>query len=153
MRAIVLPLIIACVACGPKNVEGSLGEIVSLNYDQVQAAQTADQVAVTFVRTNGQEQDTVLQVAARLVGINSVANNPINLAETFPDGIQRGALSRNVLNDPRTTFPPLQRGQLLLNGGVVKGQSVSGSFNVTFALGTDAASGRTAFANFKASVP
>jgi hypothetical protein len=64
-----------------------------------------------------------------------------------------GGLARNVVNDTRTTFPPIAQGQLLFKGSIASGQQVSGSFNVTFALGIDAACGRTVFADFKASVP
>ena len=126
---------------------------MDLTYDQVTAGQDSDTVAVTFIHSRGAAQDVVLKVGARLVGLTALTNTPVNLAETFPDGSQRGGLSRNVVNDPRTTFPLIARGQLLLKSNVASGQQVSGSFNVTFVNGIDPACGRTVFADFKASVP
>jgi hypothetical protein len=59
-----------------------------------------------------------------------------------------------VANDPRTTFPTLQIGTLRLDSTPIpgSGDSVTGAFNVTFALCPDFACGYTAYASFSAQV-
>jgi hypothetical protein len=84
--------------------------------------------------------------------------------------VVRGSLSRNVLDDPRTMFPPFRPcaeyapdggvlkpscAELTLNNVPAQGKKLlaSGNFHVTFANGVDFASGRTVFATFDAEFP
>src|SRR5260370_32593922 len=115
VRPTLLLLAFASNACGGlPQLEGSLGAIVDLTYSGAKAAQTTDQVALQFVRSKGSGEDLVLQVTASLAGIQLTPNVTLDLAELISPDLQRGAVSRNVLNDPRTSFPRLQRGRLRL---------------------------------------
>ena len=141
-----------CAGCAGSSLEGSLGTIIDLRFETVTASQTTDAVTVKYLRAQGAGQDVVLQVTASLAGTSLSPNVSLDLAEEISPGVQRGTISRNVLNDPRTTFPKLQRGGLRFSSALSPGQKVNGNFSATFADGTDAASGRTVFGDFGATV-
>jgi len=126
--------------------------VIDLRFETVTASQTADAVTVKYLRAQGAGQDVVLQVTARLAGKVLSPNVSFDLAEEISPGVQRGTISRNVLNDPRTTFPMLKRGSLHFSSAFATGQKANGDFSATFADGTDAASGRTVFGDFGATV-
>jgi hypothetical protein len=144
-------------ACGPSKgpahkLEGSLSTVMDLGYDKAMIDSSTDTVAVKFLRVKDGE-NVVLRISASLSGASADANVPLDLAEVTPLGPQRGSVSRNVLDDPRQTFPSLERGRLLFLASIRPGERVRGEFNVTFANGTEFASGRTAFGDFDAEVP
>jgi len=141
-----------CAGCAGSSLEGSLGAVIDLRFETVTASQTADAVTVKYLRAQGAGQDVVLQVTARLAGKVLSPNVSFDLAEEISPGVQRGTISRNVLNDPRTTFPMLKRGSLHFSSAFATGQKANGDFSATFADGTDAASGRTVFGDFGATV-
>ena len=166
MRWLGLPscaLVLLC--CGPKQVQGSLSTLLNLDYSSVQVAYTGGsvdggimkngQVAVSFLEPSGKSQNAVLVVTEDLSGLQVAPTGKVDLTQVPPSGIgQRGVVTRDVTNDPRTTFPALQIGTMELNGTPVPGSgaSLSGAFNVTFALCADFACGYTAFASFSAQV-
>lgn len=139
-----------CAGCTGSSLQGSLGTVIDLGFDTVTASQTQDAVTVKYLRAQGAGQNVVLQVTASLSGKVFTPNVSLDLAEEISPGIQRGTISRNVLNDPRTTFPALKRGSLRFSSAIVSRQQVNGNFSATFADGTDAASGRTVFGDFGA---
>jgi hypothetical protein len=147
-RAVLLGLWLLS-ACGPGGLSGSLTEVMDLSYDAVELRQTADEVAVAFVRSGG---DTALQVTASLKDVTLTAGEPLNLAEKLTATTQRGVLSRNVRNDTTTRFPPLERGTLTLLALPVQGRTVSGRFNATFVQGPTEPYGRTVSGAFEAKV-
>jgi hypothetical protein len=152
VRAAMALIAATCAGCAGSSLEGSLGTVIDLRFDTVTASQTADAVTVKYLRAQGTGQDVVLQVTASLAGKALSPNVSLDLAEEVATGIQRGTISRNVLNDPRTTFPKLKRGNLQFSSTLAVGQKVHGGFSATFADGTDAASGRTVFGDFGATV-
>jgi hypothetical protein len=96
----------------------------------------------------------VLAVAANTAGLELAAKTPLDLAEAAPSGQQRGELTRNVLNDPRTTRPGIQIGTLTLDSLPEKtGDTITGRFNVTFVECINFGCGRTVFGSFKGQVP
>lgn len=141
--------VLLLAACGPAPLSGSLREVLDLSYDAAELRWTADELAVAFVREGG---DVVLQVTAALVSLDTVPNVPINLAEKLSTTQQRGTLSRSVRNDTTTSFPPLERGTLRVDGTPVTGQRVSGTFNATFVQGAVEPFGRTVSGSFDALV-
>jgi len=143
--------LLACASCGGAQLEGSLSTVLDLHYSRASAANGPDQAVVRFIQPLDSGENVVLQVGAQLVGLDPNTLQ-FDLAESISPNNQRGVISRNVLNDPRTTFPPLARGRLQFNAPLVAGKSVSGSFNATFADGTTFASGRTVFGSFGAPV-
>jgi len=144
-----LVLAVALSACGGGGLSGSLTAVMDLSYDSVELRQTADEVAVAFVRTNG---DTALQVTASLKDLTLTAGQPINLAEKLTATTQRGVLSRNVMGDTTTRFPALERGTLTLQALPTAGATVSGDFNATFVQGATEPYGRTVSGRFEAKV-
>jgi hypothetical protein len=163
-----LPLAVCAVAlvgCGSQEIQGSLSTLLNLQYDTAQVAYTGGsvdggvmtegQVAVSFLQTSGKSQNAVLIVTEDLTGLEVLPRGEVDLTEVPPTGIgQRGVVTRDVANDPRTTFPLLQIGRLELDDTPIpgSGDSVRGNFNVTFVLCADFACGFTAFASFKAQV-
>ncbi len=141
-------------ACGDgPRVEGSVGELVDLGYQSVEARLSEEELTVRFLTQQGTGENTILKVAARMEGLAFTAGAPIDLAETLANGAQRGSVSRSVLDEPSRNFPTIARGSLLLSGVPETGRKVAGEFNVTFANGTDVYSGRTVFGRFEATVP
>jgi hypothetical protein len=149
------------LGCGPKVVDGSLSVLMDMRYETSEVVLGQSDLTVRFVRPStedGQGEDLVLAVAARGLAFPLLAPPPdgvlpitIDLAEQTGFG-QRGALSRNVLGDPRRTFLELERGRILLNREPVAGERVSGEFSVTFVRGTEFGSGRTLFESFEGMV-
>lgn len=145
-------LLSAACSQGPR-VEGSVGELLDLNYEQAEARLSQDELSVRFTVTQGTGQDTILKVTARLKDLTFVSGTPIDLAESLVDGGQRGSVDRSVLDEPSRPFPAIARGSLLVQGTPTAGATVTGEFNVTFVNGTDVYSGRTLFGRFEATAP
>jgi len=156
---------LALICCGPQQVQGSLSTILNLQYNTVTLAYTGGsvdggvmtngQVAVRFLETSGKTENAVLVVTEDIDGLVVKPGGVVDLTQVPPSGVgQRGVVTRDVANDPRKTFPPLQRGSMKLNATPIpgSGESVGGAFNVTFALCGDFACGFTAFASFTAVV-
>ena len=141
-------------ACGPTSLEGSLTELLTLHYQTAEVTRTGDTVAVRFYTPRGKGEDLVLAVAANTAGLELAAKTPVDLSEAAPSGQQRGELTRNVLNDPRTTLPGIQIGTLTLDQLPEKtGDTITGKFNVTFVECINFGCGRTVFGSFKGQVP
>lgn len=162
MKRVALGLLLAVLvllACGPPSVKGSLSVLMDMRYQTVDIVMGGSDLTVRYVRPsndNGQGEDLVLAVSARGLRLPFAADagNPgftLDLAEDTGSG-QRGALARNVLNDPNQTFPALDRGQMTFNNVPVVGQSTSGDFAVTFVLGEEFGDGRTLYDNFQGKV-
>jgi hypothetical protein len=149
-----LALVAAGCGDGSKRVEGSLSELLDLRYQSVTLGVQDTTVALRFVEPQGSGENVVLEVTGNFEGVGLTENVALKLEERLPSGAQRGVVTRNVFNDPRKTFPELERGKLTvatLPGD--PGTKVRGSFTVTFVAGTEFGSGRTAFADFEAKVP
>ncbi|MFL5351820.1 hypothetical protein [Archangium sp.] len=143
-------------ACTPhKTLEGSVTEYLDLTYERVEARASKSEVTVNFLQPRGEGENTVLKVAARLEGVSLEPRAAIDLAQHVggETGPQRGAVSRSVLDEPSRPFPAIERGELLFDGYLDSGKTVTGEFHVTFVNGTDVYSGRTLFGRFEATVP
>lgn len=164
-------LVPALAACGPQDpnkppakyrLEGSLTQVMDLGYDLVRVQPSVNDVSVLFVRLRpiggdsptdggttmepaGMSEDYPFKIAFDLRGQPVPTGVRVDLAEEDMNMNQRGACSRNVLNDPRKTFPRLVRGTLFLDRELMPDMPVQGDFNVTFENGIEAASGRTVF--------
>lgn len=176
-RLLALGLAVAGLcACGgdPKNpppkfrLEGSLGQVMDLGFDEARILVAPEDVSLVFVRirplsggapsdggglpdplASGNSEDYPLKIAWRLVdeqlpevGARLDLTEPTSSSPTAP---QRGTVSRNVNNDPRTTFPRLSRGTLRFDRALDPDARVGGDFHLTFENGIEVASGRTAF--------
>jgi hypothetical protein len=94
-------------------------------------------------------------VAAKLEGVALEPHVAIALGQRVggAEGPLRGAVSRSVLEEPARAFPDIARGELVFDGYLDSGKTVTGELHVTFANGTDVYSGRTLFGRFEATVP
>lgn len=184
-RALVAALLLgaAMSACGNDpthkyakyQLEGSLGQVMSLGYDEVRVLVAPEDVSLQFVRIRlldateldagtgmtGTTEDYPFSVTMALWGEDPPGNRRIDLTELDMNMNQRGTYARNVLNDPRKTFPNALSltgtpkpccATLYFKTTPVPGSKVSGDFNVTFENGIEAASGRTVFGSFDAKV-
>ncbi len=152
-------------------LEGSVTQVMDLGYDEARLQTSFLDVKLLFVRRRplnavddggtgtGASEDYPLMVTYSLEDGGIFQDKRVDLTELTAAGTQRGLVSRNVLNDPRRSFPALNRGTLYLGRGlldqdgiVISDAVVSGDFHVTFENGIEAASGRTIFGNFDAKV-
>jgi len=167
-------LTLACLALGlsaceadPKKtpkfrLEGSLGQVMDLGYDEARILIAPEDVSLLFVRIRplsdganddagtgepmtGTTEDYPLKVAYRLLGDMVPSGGRVDLASLDENQRQRGVLSRNVSNDPRNTLPAIVRGTLAFDRPLDPGAEIHGDFHVTFENGIEAASGRTVF--------
>lgn len=158
--------LLVLLACGPRSVQGSLSVLMDMRYTSEEVVMGSSELTVRYVRPTtkvGEEistdpnvgQDLVLAVSARGLRLPFAADagTPIviDLAEDI-GGVQRGALARNVIDDPRQTFPAMERGHLTFNSLPVVGGRTSGDFAVTFVLGEEFGDGRTLYDNFQEKV-
>lgn len=169
--AVLVPALLALglgAACGdPKNpapksrLEGSLGQVMDLGYDEARVLLSPTDVALLFVRIKklealtvpdggmqeemaGVSEDYPIKVAYQLMG-ETLDGGSLDLSADAGSNQQRGVLSRNVQGDPRNTLPRILRGELIFDRQLDPGATVTGNFHVTFENGIDVASGRTVF--------
>lgn len=180
---VVAGLLVACSPAPGKQappkfqLEGSLTQLMALGYDEARLRldydpdnpQPTDTLGIEFVRLRPMGSDTlpdggmvmvqdsedmVLKIGYQLAGDAPPANQRLDLTFLDENGVSRTTLSRNVLNDPRRSFPPLRVGSLFLDRRPdrVAMNTVNGEFNLTFENGIEVASGRTIFGKFSAKV-
>ncbi len=154
-RTPTLLLTLLLSACAPRTLEGSVTEYLDLTYDRAEAQASNNEVTVSFLRPRGEGEDIQLKVAARLEGISLEPRAAIDLAQRMggTTGPQRGAVSRGVLEEPVRQFPEIARGELIFDGYLDSGKTVTGEVHLTFVNGIDVYSGRTIFGRFEATVP
>lgn len=143
-------------------LEGSLGQVMDLGYDEARVLIAPEDLSLVFVRkrplaslpddagtTNPDQQgfseDYPIKIAWRLLMDELPRGGRVDLAEEDAGGRQRGTVSRNVFNDPRTTFPRLARGTMRFDRPLDPDTVVGGDFHLTFENGIEVASGRTCF--------
>ncbi len=155
MRAAVALAALPLWACSPPKVlDGSLGELLNLHYQDVTVQSDGTQVSVEYTSPQGDGSNTVFQVSAVFAGINLLPGTVVRLEEPSPLGGQRGHVSRSVIDEPARAFPLIELGEFELDAlPDVSGQVVNGRFSVAFTNGTAFASGRTVFQSFEALVP
>jgi len=153
-------------------LEGSLGQVMDIAYDEARILIAPEDVSLLFVRIRplgavdlpdggvnpdpmmtGNTEDYPLKVAYRLLGEPQPGKGQYDLASLDSNGAQRGVVSRNVTNDPRNTLPAIVRGTISFDRDLEPNAVVHGDFRVTFENGIEAASGRTVFStNYTAKV-
>jgi hypothetical protein len=144
-------------------LQGSLGQLMDLSYDEVRVLLAPDDFSLQFVRIHqltsygdagtvsvGTSEDYPFEVDVYRWGRPIAVGSEMDLAEFNDAGVQRAVFTRNVLNDPRKTFPPCVRGGLKFDSLPADGKTVSGEFHVTFEDGVETASGRAVFGSFTA---
>jgi hypothetical protein len=160
LMALLLGLVALLPACGGKSVKGSLSVLMDMTYRDIDIVLGSSDATVRFTRPPGEDglgEDLVLAVSARALRLPFApdAGTPglsFDLAEDIGGGVQRGSLARNVLNDPRRTFPAILRGHLNFVNVPAAGQPTAGDFSVTFVLGEEFGDGRTLFDSFQGMV-
>lgn len=150
------------MGCEAPTVEGSLGELVDLRYQQVkftfqppidftlppeQRLAGRERMRVSYVTPQGDGENTIWSVTVYVADLEYGVE--WNHGEVLPLA-GRGQVGRNVLDEPGRSWPRIERGTFLLGNIPIEGRPVLGSFSVTFENGTEFASGRTAFDTFQA---
>ncbi len=142
---------------GQFSLEGSLSVVMNLEWDECFIETTSpDEIGVRFQRNKGPVQkDMPLKIVWAQAGQTLTTPSRIVLAEQRPDdpNRQRTTVTRNVLDDKRTTFPLLVRGEMTFMDQIRPDAKVRGQFNMTFENGIEFANGRTVYGNFIATVP
>lgn len=141
-------------------LEGSLGQLMDLGYDEARLQLGPDDLSILFVRihpldttgpsdggstTVGNSEDYPFKVSVALLGQGPFGGSRVDLTMTDGNGNPISSFSRDVFNDPNKAFPKAMRSTIFLNKVPVVDQTVTGDFNVTFAEGVEVASGRTVF--------
>jgi hypothetical protein len=137
---------------------------MDLGYDDVVLAFGGTDFTTNFRRKKGMGFDTILSITTRLEqaplpdgGMDALrSGTTYQLPQMLSTGLPRGAVSRNVLDDPRTMFPPIYIGELYVQNVPEQGQGLTsgGSFHITFTTGVEFASGKTVFSTgYQASFP
>ncbi len=172
-------VVFALLSCGSDSksppakftLEGSLGQVMNVGYDETRILLAPEDVSLLFVRVRplgsgteqsdagnaepmmqGTSEDYPLQIAYRLLGEPMPIGMNVDLAALDGDGQPRGVFSRKVKDDPRTTLPSLVRGEVRFESALEPDAVVRGDFHLTFENGIEAASGRTVFSSFSARV-
>lgn len=178
--ALVAALILVS-ACAPQDptkaqpakfqLEGSATQLYDLGYDEARILLAEDDFALLFVRTRplvsiladggisdntmvGMTEDYPIKVTYAKWGEEIPVKTRVDLSQVTDDEAKapRVVVSRDVLNDPRKTYPTIRIGTLIFNKNPEPGATVTGDFNITFTNGIETASGRTVFGTFKAKV-
>ncbi|MFO0598522.1 MAG: hypothetical protein U0228_24665 [Myxococcaceae bacterium] len=167
LLALCCAVVSSAVGCADSKVpppkfrlEGSLGQVMDLSFDEARVIIAPSDVSVLFVRIKplesltiddggtqmmGTTEDYPIKVAYQLLGDPPPLKGTYDLAADAGAGAQRGVVSRNVQGDPRNTFPNMARGELKFDQDIEPGKRITGSFHVTFENGKEVASGRTVF--------
>ncbi len=143
-------------------LEGSLGQVMDLGYDEARVDLSTTQFSLRFVRVHklkslggdagtgetGVSEDYPL-IVSYLLDSNEdwvMDKTTVDLTKVDARGNAKGVASRNVQKDPRTTLPKIVTGALTVDRALDLGVTVHGDFHITFEDGIEAASGRTVFA-------
>lgn len=147
---------VALAGCGNGNaheLEGSLSVIVGLKYDSAELVQSQDELSLRFIQKREAGEDTPFKLTYNLSGTAVQNKVELDLAEERPQGGPRTSIARDVLDDPRSTFPAIERGGITFDTLPEPGGKVTGELWMTFTRCTQFACGRTVFGNFEANVP
>jgi len=148
-RLLVLALLLAATGCSdPNRLEGSLGEVMDLEFEEVEVARYPDSFSVAYWRPHEDMRDVAFKLVVRVPPTQIVPNTPLELGPA-PDGTPRALVTRAVADDPIRTLAEVRHGTLTLNGQPTLDMPLSGSFRVTFGEGGDGGKGRTAFGEFE----
>lgn len=148
------PALVACGRSGEQSaLEGSVTELLDLGYASARLEASEQDFALSFLKPRGEGEDVVLKLGVSTAGITPADGTTLDLAEALTETQQRGVFTRNVLDDPRQTFPRLKRGFVTLRTWPTPGARVVGELSALFENGVELASGRTIFGGFEANVP
>lgn len=148
-RRLAAALLAVAAGCGSGNtLEGSLGEILSLDFEEAEVAVTETEVVLSYWRPKGEGRDVVFKLVVNILPGDVVSNQEYEL-EPLPDGAAFAVCTRAVADDPIHTLAAVRRGRFLLDAAPAVDRPVAGHFRVTLGEGGDAGKGRTAFGDFK----
>ena len=132
----------------PNTLEGSLTEIIDLEFQSVEVSITEWQVIVGYWTPHLEGRDIVFKLVANKRPNEVVPGEAIELSPR-EDGTARATCTRSVADDPIRTYAAIKSGTLVLDAIPVLDGAVGGEFRVTFDEGGDAGKGRTAFGRFR----
>ncbi|MBI5544004.1 MAG: hypothetical protein HY901_08965 [Deltaproteobacteria bacterium] len=139
----------APAGCASENaLEGSLGEVLDLGFEDVEVSITETAVIVGYHKPHGEGRDIVFKLVSHTVPAEVVPKQVIDLSPAA-DGSSRAECTRSAADDPIRTFAAIRTGTLTFDAPLVLDQPVGGEFRVTLGEGGDAGKGRTAFGTFR----
>ncbi|MGC4121217.1 MAG: hypothetical protein QM765_42900 [Myxococcales bacterium] len=140
---------VALPACDPppNTLEGSLTEVIDLNFTDVEVSITDAQIIVGWWKPHNEGRDIVFKLVANKLPAEVVPGEVIDLSPR-EDGTARASCTRSVAGDPIRTYANIKSGTLRLNAIPKLDLNVGGEMRVTFDEGGDAGKGRTAFGHF-----
>ncbi len=143
---------IAYIGCSETNtLEGSLTEILDLDFTDVKAAVSDSEASIRYLRYRGEQgADNSEDVVFKLSALGSVTSGSELDLSPSPDGTINASVTRSVAEDPVHLLAGVKRGTLKIDS--LTTTHISGSFRVTLGEGGDAGRGRTAFGKFSAAI-
>ena len=148
-RALLLTALALGAGCNssPVSLSGSISQAFDLSFSSDQLTRNANAFQVTYLRSDGNE--IVMRVTVDTTGLTIRGGLPINLAGDVTPGQPRTSVTRAVANEPLRVLPDVSNGLMTLNDNAVPGQNSSGSFGLTFAMGSALGSGYSLNGNFE----
>lgn len=148
-RPLAAALLALAAGCGSSHtLEGSLGEILPLDFEEAEVAVTENEVVLSYWKPKGEGRDVVFKLVVSIRPGDVVPNQEYEL-EPLPDGTAFAVCTRAVADDPIHTLAAVRRGRFLLDAAPAVDRPVAGHFRVTLGEGGDAGKGRTVFGDFE----
>lgn len=154
-RRIFIVILGGCIAftgCSEANtLEGSLTEILDLDFTDVKAVISDSEVSIRYLRYRGEQgADNPEDVVFKLSVSGSITSgSELDLSPSL-DGTINASVTRSVAEDPVHILAAVKRGTLKVDS--LTTTHIIGSFRVTLDAGGDAGRGRTAFGKFSAAI-
>lgn len=155
MSRVLFALLLSCglAGCGggDNSLKGSMSEVYSLKFDEVQILRVGiagkEEISIEYLRMNGERIDAfVAKLTVQVGDLANMAGHKIDLTEKGPNGLPRGTLER--IESTSTDFP-LKIGNVQFDQEPLPDTNLSGQFFTTVI--TEAAE-RTLNGDFKAKV-
>lgn len=142
-------LLALAAGCGSGNtLEGSLSEILPMDFKEAEVAITESEVVLSYWKPKGQGRDVVFKLVVNIAPTEVAPNQEYKL-DPLPDGTAFAVCTRAVADDPIHSFAAVRYGTFLLDAVPTVDRPVAGHFRVTLGEGGDAGKGRTAYGDFK----
>ena len=99
--------------CGRDSLQGSLADLIPLDFDRATLQGDADALKVSYLRTTGGAPDITFELVVLVGDLDRAGPLDVDLASRLPSGQPRCSASR-VERDEVVLFPPVRSGRLTL---------------------------------------
>jgi hypothetical protein len=136
------------LSCNHGPLTGSVSELFPLDVQKEQIRVNTNAFEVTYLASDGLNEDIVVQLTVALQGANFKAGQDIPLAGEYAPGQQRATVSHLSAGQAEVVFPAVSDGDLKLSSGGNPGEQTSGNFSLSFVNSPNTGGGRTLQGNF-----